>query len=702
MALLTDIRNNLAKAFGIFAALFIIYVVLDWGMDILGRRSRGRSEDDPIGVVNGEKITYKYFSEILRRTMENYKQQNGVDPDEETERQLRLQVWNQIIDEMLIQEEIKRLGLTVTDQEIRDIVQSQNPPEFLARQFRDSAGVFQREAYEQAMFDPQNKEAWIQVEDILREEQKRNKLQSILLASVQVSESEVRQKFIDQNTTLEADYVLFEANRFIPDSAITVTDRDLKKVYEERAEQFKSKESRKIKYVLFPIRPSSADSQSVFDEVNHLKEQITSGTLDFLEAANTYSEVPVNEAFFAHGELSRQKEDAVFNAPKGAIVGPIIDTDGCHLIKVIDFRQGTTEFVKVRHILLNTEPGADSVKVLEQAKDLMKQIRSGADFGELAKKYSQDYGSAAQGGSLGWAKKGMFVKPFEDAMFRTSVGQVTGPVRSQYGWHIIKVEGRDKREVKIAALTLKIKPSTETTDAIFKQAEDFVYIAKDEGFEKAAENSQYEVRETPEFTEEGYIPGIGANDIITSFAFNNKVGKISDPISIQQAYVVCTVSSIRKEGIRPFDEVKPALQSMALHNKKMEALYPQVEAFYKTLKPESDIISEAAAIPNVIAQKTGPFKPSAYPPGVGRDLKFIGTALGLNVGQISKPVDGTRGYYIIKLTSKTPFDSAQYKLLYKQIYQQLLQEKQNAFFTQWITSLRDKAEIKDNRLHFYR
>ncbi|MCX7984972.1 MAG: peptidylprolyl isomerase [Bacteroidetes bacterium] len=702
MALMTKIRDNMTKAFAVFAALFIVYIVLDWGMDFLGRRTHGLSESDAIGIVNGREISFKYFSERVRQALENYKTQNNREPDEEVERQLQSQVWNQLVDEILIEQEIQRLGITVTDQEILDIVQGPNPPEFLVRQFRDSTGTFRRDIYEQAMADPQNKEAWLQVEDIIRQQQKHAKLQSILLSAIQVSESEVRQRFIDENSTLEADYVLFDVNRLIPDSAVTITDEDLKKIYDEQPEQFKTKPTRKVQYVQFVIQPSIQDTQAVINEALHLKEQITSGSLDFMEAARTYSEVPVTEAFFAHGELSIQKDDAVFNAKKGEVVGPIVDNDGCHLLKVIDTREGTTEFVRTRHILLQASLGPDSTKALEEARSILKQLKSGANFTELARKYSQDYGSAARGGDLGWAKRGTFVKPYEDAMFRTPVGQITGPIRSQFGYHIIKVEGRSKKEVKLAALTLKIKPSPETRDYVYQQAQDFVYLAKEEGFEKAAEHSQYTVRETPEFTKGGYIPGIGLHDGVVSFAFTNKVGAISDPLSMAQGYIVCKVSAVRDDEMRPLEEVKPMLRSIALHKKKLELIYPEVEAFYKSLSLNADIIAAAASVPRATAQRTGPFKPSGFPAGVGRDLKFIGTALGLNVGQISKPIEGNRGYYIIKLTAKSPFDSSHYKAVRKTLYSSILQEKQSTFLNNWLTSLREKATIEDYRLKFYR
>ncbi len=199
-----------------------------------------------------------------------------------------------------------------------------------------------------------------------------------------------------------------------------------------------------------------------------------------------------------------------------------------------------------------------------------------------------------RGGELGWASKDRWVKPFADAAFKARVGEIVGPVRTQFGWHIIKVTGRDKREVKITDLMLKVKASAQTVEAAFQHAQDFGYLAKDEGFEKAAENSKFEVRETPEFTKSGSIPGIGPNDAVTNFAFTNKVGEISEPIYMRGGVILIKVSSIREEGLRPLDEVKNAVRTMALKTKKLAKIREQVDVFYKTLTPSSNLIAANA------------------------------------------------------------------------------------------------------------
>ena len=141
---------------------------------------------------------------------------------------------------------------------------------------------------------------------------------------------------------------------------------------------------------------------------------------------------------------------------------------------------------------------------------------------------------------------------------------------------------------------------------------------------------------------------------------------------------------------------------MVIREKKMDLVRKQVEAFYESLKPGTDLLEAAKGVPNITARKTGPFKATDAPQGVGRDLAFTEVAVRLNVGELSKPFEGTRGYYIMKLTSKSPFDSTQYASQKAALRDQILQEKRSRFSSDWLASLREKAEIEDNRERFFR
>ncbi len=700
MPLMTQIRNNLSKMFAVLAVFFILYMVLDWGMDLAGMRGQ-QGNQETVGKVDGKEIDFREFSEAVRRAEEMQKKQSNTDIDDETERQIRSQVWNQMVDNILLDQAMDKFGIKVTDQEIVDWVQGPNPPEMLVNQFKDSTGTFRRDAYYAAMRDPQNRQAWVQVDQVLREQRKQEKLRSLLLSTIRVPESEIRQRFLNKYETMDAQFVLFDVNRLVPDSAVTVTDDDLKKYYDDHKEAYTATAARKLSYVLFRQVPSADDSSAVLNDMNHLKDQIKAG-MDFMELAKTYSDNPVTEANFKHGEMSKTKDDAVFSAKKGDVVGPLLDADGYHLIKVLDVHDGKTEFVRASHILLSFVPGPDSIKVLEKARELAREAKNGGDFADLARKNSQDPGSASSGGDLGWGTKGTWVKPFEDAAFRAAVGQVVGPIRSQFGWHIIKVTGKDRREVKVADIMEKIKPSSSTLDDITNRAQDFLSLVKDEGFEKSAALSHYTVLETPSFSKGSYVPGIGMNDAVVSFAFSKKVGTVSDPISVSGGVAVFKITDAREEGVRPFEDVKASLRVPVLREKKLEKIKSEVDKFYSSLTPQSDLLAAAAQVPNVTALQTGPFTVNGTVNGVGRDQTFIGEALALDPGQISKPFAGSRGYYVIKVTSKAPFDTVRYSTERGTLKDQILQEKRNQLLSRWMQDLRTKADIVDNREKYYR
>jgi len=320
----------------------------------------------------------------------------------------------------------------------------------------------------------------------------------------------------------------------------------------------------------------------------------------------------------------------------------------------------------------------------------------------LVRENSED-GSASGGGELGWTGRGGWVKPFEDAAFGARVGRIVGPVRTQFGWHVIKVLGKDDREVQISMISMKVKAGSQTVENAYRTADDLSYLAKEQGFDQTAEQNGFTVQETPEFTGEGFVPGIGQQDIVTAFAFDNDVGDISDPITINNAVAVFMVSGIREEGVRTYDEVLSNLRSIAYREKRMEVVKKLASEFYEKITPSSNLVQAAAEVdPLIQVSLTGTFKTGDIPNGVGRDPRFIGTSLTLEPGQLSKPFEGIRGYYIIKLLSRSAVDSTILEAERPTLRSTLLQEKQNRFLSEWQLSLRERADIRDYRYRFYR
>ena len=234
MAMMAKMRS-LAPAFIItVGALFVIFMVIS-DSNIL-ENFGGRSMN--VGVINGEEITYQDFISFLDRARENQRNQTGQDVPDDQMDQFRDQVWDAIVTQKLTEQQLAKMGLFVSEQEILDVVLGPNPPEFLKQNFIDSLGVFNRQLYEAAIFDPNNKEVLLQVEEIVKQQLLNDKLQSFLLASVTVSEGEIKRRFVDQNIKMNAEYVLIDVN-MIPDTLVEVTDSDLRKYYNENLDKHK-------------------------------------------------------------------------------------------------------------------------------------------------------------------------------------------------------------------------------------------------------------------------------------------------------------------------------------------------------------------------------------------------------------------------------------------------------------------------------
>lgn len=693
---MSRMRNNMPIILIGLVIVFIITIVFEWGMDYLGM-SR---QSDTIGIIEGKKISYQEFSELVRQQVEQYKKQSKQEADENLMRQIREQVWNNLVTQSLLDRETKRAGITVTDQEIIDWVRGENPPEFLVQQFRDSTGNFRRDAYTQALNDPRNREIWIQVEGSLRQQRLAEKMQSVVFASVRATDGEVRDRYIEQSMKANVMYAFFDPDKYVADNAVTLTDEDIKKIYNENTDEFKQPAVRKLKYVLFSDQASSRDSADVLNEINSVLSRVKSG-IDFMEVQKDYSETSPQPAFFKHGELTQEKETAVFSAKIGDVLGPVSDFEGAHIFKVLEEKKSADTFIKARHILLAAGNPEQETSAKKLAAELIARAKGGEDFAALARQYSTEPAAATSGGELGWFGKGRMVKEFEAAALAGRPGQIIGPVKTQFGIHIIKIEGRDSRELKVASITIPIKASSSTREEAFQRAQDFAYIAKKGNFEKDAESAGLKVLETAEFTKGAFVPGLGQFESLNKFTFNKGLGDISDAYQVNNGYTVAKISDVKKEGVRPFEEVKESLRGRALREKKMAQLKEIVKQKYSSVGENGDL-NTLVSDPNVSVQTTGDFTFGGGIPTIGREYAFSGAAKNGEAGKILPPVEGKRGYYLMKIVSKTPFDSVSYRTMKSMLSTQMVTEKRQRVLTQWLEKLKEAANIEDNRDMFFR
>lgn len=693
MAMMAKMRN-LAPAFIIaVGGLFVLFMVISDSnvLEVLGARTNN------IGSVNGRDITYQEFSNYMDRAIENQKAQTGQDINEDNMDYFRDQVWDALVTQILTEEQLKKFGIVISDDEIRSVILGENPPDFLKSSFIDSLGNFNREMYETALFDARNKEALVQAEEAVRQQLLSQKLQSILFATVNISEGEIKRKFIEQNIRMTAEFVLIDLNT-IPDEEIKYDDNDLRNYYNQNPEQFSLKDQRKVKYVTFKIAPSNRDSNLVLQNIQNVYDRAVNDTADFKTYVDIYSEAPYSKDTLTINQLPADVSKIIENSNQGTIIGPVKVGNGYGIFKYFGSVQSTESFVRASHILIPST--GDDVKDLAEANRIHGELIKGANFAEYAKKYSQDPGSAKNGGDLGWFGKGQMVKEFEDASFNGAVNVIQKPVKSSYGYHIIKVTGKSNKKYIVEKISNEIKPSAMTRDEIYNKANDFAYLSDKNGFDKEAETLQYQVQESTPFNEDATaVPGIGYNKSIIRYAFENGLNTVSPVFKIPSGYVVFMISEATKAGVKKFDDVKEEIKTLVIKEKK----YEKAKSMALDLKGKigSDFSKALTYYSKARVDTTGEFTTSGSIPKVGMEYNFSASAYSLPLNQVSEPIKGFRGYFLVKVIKKNEFDNRLYEAQRTMLRDNLLQEKKSTFLNQWLVKIKEDADIVDKRYMFF-
>lgn len=699
MAVMTKMRDSMHIVLYTLVGAFVLLIIFEWGMDFTGTKGR----QNEAGNVNGTPITLAAYDATYKRYLESYRQQMpNADIDDQTDYRLRDQAWDFLVTEILLKEQYEKLGLTVTDEEIVNAVHSDNPPQIIAQQFRDPrTGLINKEALQAAIADPKNKEAWVQVESFVRQELLFNKLQSLLSSTVHITDDEARRQFDKQNTKLSARFALFELARTKADSLYEVSDSEIKDYYNEHRDDYKQDPVRMGKFVMFSNIPTKEDTLELVKELRELAPKFQAAKSDS-EFVELQSDQPASFIkTLRRGSLSEQDDKAVFgksDLKAGDVIGPYEEYSDLKLFKVRAIENGDP-VAKASHILIkpNGETKADSLEMASEARVLMGRIKAGEDFATLAREASEDPGSAQNGGDLGWFGKGRMVQEFEEAVFKARPGDIIGPVQTQFGVHIIKVTGFDSREIVGAELVRKIKASPVTMERQQRLADEFQFLASEEGFDETASGQKLQARETGEFTKNGFIPVIGFSYPVTSFAFNSEVDAISQVLETKDGFVVMKLTDKNDDGYQRLnDNLKQSIKSKIIREKKMDDLKKMAE---DVLAKSDGSLDKAAQLDSMLTiRETGlVIISTGFVPGLGRDPNFLAALSAVKEGSLSNPIQTNRGIAIAELTKKIAGTEEDFQNQKASLRRQLLQEKKSTVLRNWIESLKKSAKIEDER-----
>ena len=352
---------------------------------------------------------------------------------------------------------------------------------------------------------------------------------------------------------------------------------------------------------------------------------------------------------------------------------------------------------------------ADSQRVERQINELYDQLAEGADFETLARDFSEDASNASEGGDLGFFGRNAMVPEFEAAAFETLPGTISKPVKTQYGWHIIRVEEatvRDGEEqVRARHILLKTITGQQTLSALREEAELLRTHALESSLEEAARSrpDSLEIETTGYFTDrpDGFIPGIGYLAGASSFAFGSEPGGVGEVLENASGFYVLANTGEKPAGVLPLEDVVLRIRSILVRNQKLEQARMRGEEVRARLGG-GNLDALTGELADRVATTDPITRQQAFIPRIGQDPAFIRGAFQLNAaGALSEPVEGERGYYLIQLETREPIDESIYEVMKENLKRQLLLQKQNQLYEEWLSRLREEADIENNLRAFF-
>ena len=616
MGVITNMRSQMQVVMWTILVLFVTSMVIGGLVggasisDIFGQR-----QGNEVGSLNGKPILYEDFNQMVSNEINRLDALSGKEISDEEREYVRAVVWERLLADLIVQEQIENNNIKVGDSEVLFQLQN-NPPPFLQNsEAFQTDGRFDFEKYLDAVLNPSSID-WRPVEQFMQEIYLPSyKLQQYITNSISISPEDIRknyeQRFVDYEIeVLHITKKSLEKNLIENMLAERPTNDELTKMYQKNIDNYEMPEMRVMKYVKWPI----------------------------LSDAN------------------------------------------------------------------------DTLRVKLEADDLMFRINNGEDFAQLANTYTEDPSNSInpyslKGGNLGWFDKGQMVPEFDLASFDANKGDIVGPVLTDFGYHIIKIE--DKRttedgndQVNASHILLTIKPGRGTENNLKDTASIFALEAEEYGFFNHADSLGMEVFESNDVEKESiFINDIGVARNAVNFAFRSDVGSISEPVKNDNFFLVFYLDKIKDKTVKSLDDVREEL-TLKFEN---ELTKEQIKSLAESLEINSNTdLSNVAEqnenfeyVNSVTSKLNGSFQ------SIGKSNYVVGALKNAKIGDLLGPLPTIRGEAFVKVLNIGLVNEADFDEKKQAIKESLIISRQNSMWSNWLQALKEESDIEDYRYDFY-
>ncbi|SMO66631.1 peptidyl-prolyl cis-trans isomerase D [Saccharicrinis carchari] len=696
MATLERIR----KKGGVLVAFMVGFALLAFILtDFFSGQGGAQPGSIEVGEVNGTAISYSAYQNEVTQAEDFRKLSSGQSTiDENLQFQIRQSVWDQMVMDIVMGEKYEKTGIAVTTDEIIEMVTGSNPHPGVRQMFTDpQTGAFDQSAVVNFLRnrkrDPNANFYWEFLQKNLVNERLNSKYINLFQKGFFVTQSQANAEANAKLRSVDFDFVAVNYNS-IPDSVVEVSKGEISAYYSKHKDNFKQAAERSIQYVSFLVEPSEEDKEMAEKWIEDIKPEFSNPDTDAAQFVTMNSDIPYQDSNLKAEDVRIVLQDFIKNAQQGDVYGPYLEDNTYKLSRLVSVKQ-MPDSVKARHILIQEQ---DPARANTVADSLMNLINKGADFADLARKNSKDTGSAINGGDLNWFKEGTMVKPFNDACFNAKKGDVV-KVQTQFGVHIIHLQDVGKRVTKynIATLGREIKYSSKTYQQVYSQANKFA--ATNNTADKFKEGIK-EQNLTPRFATlratDRAVPGLEGSRRLVQWSFEAKVNDMSPTIyEFGNQFVIAVVTEVVEEGYQDVNDpvVHNTIKSILAKDKKAEIIKKR---FNDNKASSQSLTSLAQKMESQVQSATDINFASFQVPGVGMEPALIALASLSDVGEMSVPVKGDQGVYVVKVTSEQVAENTDVE----STREQLRSVNTNKAY-RLAPVIKEKAEVTDDRLKYF-
>ena len=655
------------------------------------------SKVNEVGEINGESISRQEFSEEL----EAYKRQAG---SRVSEMQASKTVWNNILRKKIYQNQLAEAGITVGETDVwNELINA--PSVKNSPQFQNEAGLFDEGIFKQFLADTKEQNtdmwaAWSNYMNQIRDNAERNTYNNLVAAGLGASLKEGEFQYFSENSKLKSQFV-YVPYTSIPDSLVTVSKKEVEAYVRENENNFKVDESRDISYVQFAISPSTADENTIKEEVAGFIADFKNASDDKEFLSENDSDTNLDENFKFENTVTKSIASDVFKGAKGDVFGPYKEQGYFKISKITSITK-MPDSAKASHILIpfvgSQRTAAEVTRTEDEAKSLADSIlnvvkRNRSKFAKLAKDFSSDKGSAQKGGFYDWFNYTRMTPGFRDFVFEGKKGDM-GVVKTPFGFHVIKIDGQKNIQtaLKLATFGRQIVASETTENVVFQKAEQFALAtSKDKKFFTIAKENKYTTKPVIglKVLDEN-VPGLGNQRQIISWAFgrDTKPGDFKR-FDLEGSHVVAFVTAKTEKGLMSAEKatntVKPILQNL----KKAKLIADNFSG--STLQ---DIAKENKTS---VRNGNGVTLKSPTLSGAGSEPKVVGAMFNAELNKVYKNIEGKKGVYaFVVLNKELPTALPNYESARKSI-----SKARKNKTTVMYDAIKNASDVEDYRANLY-